>query len=340
MPALATSPAAPIGGRPARTRRAQKSPIPAVDQRAQSYRSGSSHEMSVVGSVRHPGITVGIAALAAGTLIATPSVAPPPDDVVRAVDLTASPFDPYVDLITNTFNNLGTIGAHWLDDPLPTVVQLATNWFDYAQTTFNLLGATAQSFVDGVINLPGQLETLFDAISSSDITAALGQGIIIVLSIFPVAGLVDHLLAIPYNIVGNVVNASMATLHALQVPVGLAALSSVQAVVAEFETVARNIVDDVSAGDITGALFGLIGAPAELLNAYLNSEIPGLAGLLAPFEDVNQTGFVDALVNFLPRAVAESIGAPSAPINDPLPPDLGDFVMGDSVQPSALLPDF
>ncbi len=50
----------------------QKSPIPAVDQRAQSYRSGSSHEMSVVGLASHTGITAAIAALAAGTLIATP----------------------------------------------------------------------------------------------------------------------------------------------------------------------------------------------------------------------------------------------------------------------------
>ena len=296
--------------------------------------------MSVVGLASHPGITAAIAALAAGTLIATPLVASPSDVAVRAVELTASPFDPYVDLITNTFTNLGTIGAHWLDDPLPVVVQLATNGFDYAQRTFEAFGATAQSFVDGLINLPDQLDTLFSAISSSDITAALGQAIAIVISAFPVLGLVDRLVAIPIDIVGNIVNAAMATLHAVQVPVGLAALSSLQAVVAEFETLARNFVDDLSAGDITGALLGLFGAPADLLNAYLNSEAPGLAGLLAPFEDVNQTGFVDALVNYLPRAVAESIGATYSPIDGSLPPDLGDFGLGDSGEPSALLADF
>lgn len=295
--------------------------------------------MSVVGSASHPRITLGIAALAAGALIATPVVAPPrPDVVVHAFELAVSPLDPYVDLVTNTFNNLGTIGAHWLEDPLPTVVQLFVNGFGYVQTTFDAFGATAQSFIDGLINLPGQLETLFSAVSSSEIVAALAQGIIIVLSAFPVAGLVDHLVSIPYGIAGNFVNAAMATLHALQVPVGLAALSSLQAVVAEFETLARNFVDDLSAGDITGALFGLIGAPAELLNAYLNSEIPGLAGLLTPFEDVHQTGFVDALVNYLPRNVAESIGASYGLADDPLPPDFGDF--GDSSEPSALLLDF
>lgn len=296
--------------------------------------------MSVVGLASHPHIAVGIAALAAGALIATPTAAPPPDVVGHTVELTASPLDPYVELVTNTFNNLVTIGQHWIDDPLPTVVQIFTNGFGYAQTTFDALGATAQSFVDGMINLPGQLDTLFSAISSGDIEAALAQGIIIVLSAFPVAGLVDRLLSIPYDIVGNVVNASMATLHALQVPVGLAALSSLQAAVAEVETIARSFVDDLSAGDITGALVGLIGAPAQFLDAYLNSESPGLAGLLAPFENEYQTGFVDALVNYLPRAVAESIGAANSPIDDLLPlPDPGDVGVGDSGELSALLPD-
>ncbi|OBI07157.1 hypothetical protein A5715_18335 [Mycolicibacter heraklionensis] len=295
--------------------------------------------MSVVGSVSHLRITVGIAALVAGTVAATPVVATPADVVVRAAELTASPFDPYVDLITNTIDNLGTIGAHWLEDPLPTVVQLATNWFDYAQRTFEAFGDTAQSFVDGLINLPDQLDTLFSAIASSDITAALGEAIIIVISAFPVLGLVDRLVAIPIDIVGNVVNAAMTTLHAIQVPVGLAALSSVHAVIAEFDTLARDFIDDLAAGDITGALVGLIGAPADLLNAYLNSDAPGLAGLLAPFEDLNQSGFVDALINFLPRAVAESIGAPYSPIDGALPPDLGDFDL-DPLEPSALLPDF
>lgn len=295
--------------------------------------------MSVVGSVSHLRITVGIAALVAGTLAATPVVATPTDVVVRAAELTASPFDPYVDLITNTIDNLGTIGAHWLEDPLPTVVQLATNWFDYAQRTFEAFGDTAQSFVDGLINLPDQLDTLFSAIASSDITAALGEAIIIVISAFPVLGLVDRLVAIPIDIVGNVVNAAMTTLHAIQVPVGLAALSSVHAVIAELDTLARDFIDDLAAGDITGALVGLIGAPADLLNAYLNSDAPGLAGLLAPFEDLNQSGFVDALINFLPRAVAESIGAPYSPIDGALPPDLGDFDL-DPLEPSALLPEF
>lgn len=306
--------------------------------------------MSVVGSAGHFRVTVGIAALAAGALMAPAGVPPRPDSVVRAVQLATGPFDPYVDLVTNTFNNLAAIGAHWLEDPLPTVVQLFDNGFGYLQTTFDTFGATAQSFIDGLINLPDQLATLFSAVSSEDIVAALGEAIIIVISAFPVAGLVDRLVAIPIHIVGNIVNAAMATLHALQVPVGLAALSALQAAVAEIETIAHNFVDDLSDGDLTGALFGLIGAPAQLLNAYLNSESPALAGLLAPFEDEHQTGFVDALLNYLPRAVAESIGASDAPIEDSLPPDPSD-PSGPSdpsdpsdpsvlIEPSALLPDF
>lgn len=299
--------------------------------------------MSAVGLTSHPGIAVGIAALAAGTLVATPDVAPQPGAVVRAIELAASPFDPYIDLITNTFNNLGTIGAHWLDDPLPTVVQLFVNGFGHLQATFDAFGATARSFIDGLINLPDQLETLFNAISSGEIVAAVGQAIAILVSAFPVAGLVDRLVAIPIEVVGNVVNAATAVLHALQVPVGLAGLSSLQAAVAEIETIAHNVIDDLSAGDLAGALAGLFGAPAQFLDAYLNSESPGLAGLLAPFHDVEQTGFVDALLNYLPRAVAESIGAPYtpiyAPIEDSPPPDPGDFDIGDLSEPTTMSPE-
>lgn len=293
--------------------------------------------MRVVGSVSHSGIGVGIAALVAATLIAPAHLPPRSEAVVPSVALTASPFDPYVDLVTNTFDNLVTIGEHWLDDPLPTAAQLVDNWGDYLQRTVDAIGDTAESVVDGLKNLPGQLESLVDSISSGDIVPALSEAIIMVISAFPVLGLVDRLVAIPIDVIGNIVNAATAVLHALQVPVGLAALSSLQAVIAEVETVGRDFIDDLSAGDIGGALSGLFGAPAEILNAYLNSESPGLAGVLAPFETAEQTGFVDALVNFLPRSVAEAIGADPSPLNDAPPPDVGD--VDDPGDPGALLPD-
>lgn len=292
--------------------------------------------MSVVGTVSPFRFTVGVATLAAGALIAPVAVMPRTDVVVRAAELAASPLEPYVDLFTNTVDNLGALAGHWVEDPLPVVVQLFANGFGYLQATFDAFDATFSSFVDGLINLPDQLDTLFDAISSEDIVGAVAEAIIIVLSAFPVFGLVDRLVAIPIEIAGNIVNAATAALHALQVPVGLAALSSLQAAVTEIETIAHDFIEDLSAGDLTGALVGLVGAPAQLLNAYLNSESPGLAGILMPFQDVNHTGFVDALLNYLPRAVAESIGAPHTPIDDSPAPDFGDIDVGD---PGALLPD-
>lgn len=40
--------------------------------------------------------------------------------------LTASPVDPYVDLVTDTFHNRGTIGVYWLESSLPTVAVAPT----------------------------------------------------------------------------------------------------------------------------------------------------------------------------------------------------------------------
>ena len=275
--------------------------------------------------------------LAAGALIAVPTSVPPHQVDIRAVDLRASPLDPYVDLITNTVDNLGTLGAQWLQDPLPTAVQLATNWFDYAERTVDAFGATARSFVDGVTNLPGQIDTFLEAVSANNVAAILGQGIIIVLSVFPVAGLVDHLMSIPIEAVGNAVNASIATLHALQVPVGLAALSSAQAALSETEMLAKDFIDDLTSGDLGGALTKLIGGPAQILDAYLNSDSPGLAGLLTHYADQQQTGLVDALLNALPRAVAESIGAPHSPIEGSQPANVEFSDLGG--EQSGLLPD-
>ncbi|MGV0624849.1 hypothetical protein [Mycolicibacter minnesotensis] len=292
-----------------------------------------------MGSVVQPRTAVVVAALTAGALVAAPVIAPPADTVLRGFELTANPLNPYIDLVTNTFTNLGTIGAHWFEDPLPVVVQLFTNGFGHLQTTFDALGATVRSTIDGFINLPGQLETLFEAISSSDIVGAVGQTIIIVLSAFPVLGLIDRLVAIPIEMVGNVVSAADAVLHALQVPVGLALFTALQAAFSEVGTLVHDVIDDVSKGDLLGALGSLIGAPGQLLDALLNSESPGMAGLLAPFQDLDQSGFVDALVNYLPRAVAESIGAAYSPIEGALPPDLGGFDAADSGDPGALLPD-
>jgi hypothetical protein len=263
-----------------------------------------------------PGVTVGIALVGAGLIVVTPVTAPPPDIQARAVEFTASPVDPYVDLVTNTFDNLSTVVTHWLADPLPILVQAAVNWFGYAQTAIDSFTAAGQAFVDGLVNLPDQLQTLADAVTTGDLEEAFAELVIIALSIDPVPALLDRLAAIPEDIAGNFVSAVLATIHAVQVPIGLAAQNAAQATVAEVELVGQNFVNDLQDGDFTGALTQIIEAPAQIVNATLNSDAPGLAGLLAPFQSLEQTGFVDAVVNYLPRTVAHAIGALDAPIDD------------------------
>jgi hypothetical protein len=283
-------------------------------------------------STVRPGVTAGVAVTAAAIIGAAPPVAPSPDIAMRAVELVVNPVDPYVDLVTNTFDNLGTIGTHWLEDPLPTLTQLIVNWLEYLQETIDSFGDAGRAFVDGVVNLPDQLQTLFNAVEEGDIEEVLAQLVIIVLSIDPIPALVDRLLAIPYDIAGNFVSAVLATVHALQVPVGLAALDSVHATIAEAELVAHDYIDHLQTGDFAAALNQAIEAPAQILNATLNSDAPGLAGLLTPFQDLNQTGFVDAIVNYLPRTVAHAIGALDAPINDdPSAATSGADVLGDAI---------
>ncbi len=251
---------------------------------------------------------VGVAVAGAGLTVIAPGAAPLGGPHPHAVQLTASPTDPYVDLITNTFANLGAIGVHWRDDPLPALVQLLVNWAGYLETTVSSVAATGQAFVDGLGNLPGQLQTLFDAVTTGDFEAAIAMAIIITLSANPAIALVDHLFGIPYDIAGNAVNAAMAALYAAQVPIGLAAVTSMQATFSEIGVTVQHFVEDLGAGDLAGALAQLVGAPAQILDATLNSDIPGLPGLLTALPDLSRTGFVDAIVNFLPQTVAAAIG--------------------------------
>lgn len=255
------------------------------------------------------------ATVGAALMVATP-VGPAPGMDRRIVELAANPIDSYLDLVSNTLTNLGTIGTHWLADPLPTLLQLVANWTGYLETTTTTLFDGGQSFLAGLANLPGQLQTLFDAVTTGDVEAAISMLIITFLSANPIPAMVDRLLGIPYDIAGNAMNAALAALHAAQVPIGAAALDAVRATFAEIGQVAQSFVDELQAGDLAAAFAQLIAAPAQILNATLNSELPGLPGLLTPFEDLSQTGFVDAVVNFLPRSVAHAIGAPGSPDGD------------------------
>lgn len=246
-------------------------------------------------------VSVGVALTGAG-LVVTPIAAPPP-----VINLAAHPIDPYVDLVRTTVANLGAIGDRWLDDPLPALSQLIVNWANYGALTVTSFAEALRSFVDGLINLPGQLQTLLEAITAGDFEEVAALVIIIVLSVNPIPGLVDQLLQIPYAVAGNAVSAALAALHAAQVPIGVAAIGAAQATVDELELTVRTVLTDLGDGDIGAALTQVVEAPALILDAALNSDNPGLPGLLTVVEPIDETGLVDAVVNFLPRALADAI---------------------------------
>lgn len=287
-------------------------------------------------SARCIGLTVGIALVSAGLSVAPAGITPSPAVERQAVELAASPLEPYVDLIATSFANLGTIGTHWLADPLPVLVQAMGNWFGYAQTIVSSFVAAGQSFVDGLANLPSQLQTLFSALMSGDFEGVASMLVIIALSANPIPALVDRLLGIPYDIVGNLVNGAMAALHAAQVPIGLAALSALHATVAEIGVTAASFSDDLRSGDLAGAFVQVVQAPAQILNAALNADSPGLTGVLTPFHDLDQTGLFDAVVNYFPRTVAQAISAAEPPIDSDValgaPAELSD-INTDTLQP-------
>lgn len=247
---------------------------------------------------------------AAGTIATEPIVTTTVHIGTGAVTLTA---DAYSDLVTNTLANLNTITTNWLTEPFPILNQTIDNWIGYGQLTFDTLVATGQSFVYGLANLPSQLETVFSALRDGEFGEVLAMAIIITISIDPLLGMVDQLMSIPYNIAADLVSGAMATLYALQVPAGLAAVGALNATVTETMRALQDLVDQLQSGDLPGALIEVFEAPAQILDATLNSDAAGSAGLLSPLPELNQMGLVEALVNYLPQSVAQAIIAPYLP---------------------------
>lgn len=233
--------------------------------------------------------------------------------------LAADPVQPYLDLVSDTLSNLGGVAARWLDAPLPILGQIIANWADYLQTVVGTTLAAGHGFLDGLANLPGQLQMLFETAQAGDVIGTVAMVIITFLSANPLPAVADRLLSLPYAVGGNLVGAAMATLHALQVPVGTGALGAVQASAGELDQIARTIGGELQSGDIAGVVTQLVAAPALFADALLNSSIPDQPGLLTATEDPEHTGLVDALLNALPDRVAAAIAPPEDPLPDPAP---------------------
>lgn len=209
-----------------------------------------------------PYVTTGMG-IAGAALIAVVPAAPQLPEVARqlnevqhhSVALTADLGDiltPYTDLITNTSNNLASLGVHAFDFPI------------LAQFFSDPLGS--------LMHIPDALIMLNTLLPSVDITSS-GLPVEISAELTPTINLL-------LSVIGPFVNLGNA-----------------------FSDLIGQIFDF---SDPLGALFALLGAPATLLDAFLNGHsgldvaginIPLFNGLLAPGQSFDLTMTVGQLVD-------------------------------------------
>lgn len=209
-----------------------------------------------------PYVTTGMG-IAGAALIAVVPAAPQLPEVARqhnhaqqrAVALTADLgdiFTPYTDLITNTSNNVASLGVHAFDFPILT------------QFFSDPLGS--------LMHIPDALIMLNTLLPSVGVTSS-GLPIEVGTELTPTLGLLLSLIG-PFVNVGNAFNDLIGQIFDFSDPLG--------------------------------ALFALIGAPATLLDAFLNGHsgldvaginVPLFNGLLAPAQPFDLTLTIGQLVD-------------------------------------------
>jgi hypothetical protein len=256
-----------------------------------------------------PYLAAGVVIVGASLIAANPVAPALPDIQERAVQLTSGVGDlatPYVDLVTNTFDNLQNIAQGVFADPLPVLQQVIANQAGYGETIVNAFQGSATALATNLGELPTNLQPAFSDLASGDITGAVTQLQTALLDLLltvnvtgsltaPVVSLGGPLgdllpiLNIPAEVTGNFANLvstltdTSITLDTsnllapeaffglpLQLGFGLlgAPISTLDAIGASGQT----FVDAVGAGDPLAALGALVDAPAVIANGFLNGE--------------------------------------------------------------------
>lgn len=281
--------------------------------------------------VLRPYVSAGVAVLGAGLIAATPLVAPELEQRLqqRAADLVAAadPLTPYIDLVENTFANLGTLGDEIFAAPAPILSQFLTNQIDYAYTLGAGVGSALQYLVgyytgDGTVpggDFPDFLPALHNVVTdfqAGDIHGAV-YGLYEAFLFFPTwAVLFDSYLSYAvatvtaeptFNLAAtlNTFWSDYATvLGALLVPSG--------SVADETGAIGQSLYDAFQAGDASAFFSTILASPAYLANALLNGSDPtghlqGIltAGLCSP-------GSIEALLDLRSDIAAAITPAPQA----------------------------
>lgn len=264
-------------------------------------------------------LAAGVALVGAGAIAVSP-VAPPlphvhvPAVSTASVNLSAAvdPFEAYVQLITNTVNNVGTLIGTEIADPFPILQQIVANQITSGQGVFAGLQQAGEALGQQLdpsnpYGIPAQLQQAFTQLLSGDINGAVGTSWSALLSPVLVAGLpllepITNAVKQPVQNLLNVINDPLAVL----IPV-LGALNTVYPAVLVSGNVGQNMVDAIKAGDPLGFVNAVIAGPGQIADAFLNgAEAAGGGGLLGP-----SLGLLSALRQAR-DAIAKDIAPPAA----------------------------
>jgi hypothetical protein len=276
-----------------------------------------------------PPVKAAIAALGVSALAIAPITVAPPDSKMTAVpaalsstsvNLTAAvnPITAWVDVFTDAFDNVGTIGGAILADPAPAVRQVLENLLGYGET---VVGGVTGS-INAAVGYFGPEGDFWEGLKTSATLLSEGNisGALFALSSTLIAGPVIELgmplfgiLTIPGQIVQNAANVVQAlTSVQFLLPITLSALGPVMATIGAIGDQLQGAFDSLGAGNFIDAVVNLINIPAAVVGAALNGYVlpddTPMPGLLTAGPFIG--GLVQTLLVTLPQTIAGAI-APS-----------------------------
>jgi hypothetical protein len=237
-----------------------------------------------------PYATAGVALVGASVIAVTPVATPLPDVHIptlrAAVALTqvTDPITTLVQVATTAVTNLQALAQVQIASPAPGLVQFLANQAAYANILSTALTSAGQSIAMSLdpTNPTGLTQSLTMAgnqILSGDINDGINTAITAI-GLFAALPLIDVLEA-----VGQVGTDITTNLQALITPtetlplfLALGVLGPVNSVISAFGFSAQQILDSVTAGNLTDTVNALLDGPINIIGGFLNGFGPGIIG--------------------------------------------------------------
>jgi hypothetical protein len=230
-----------------------------------------------------PYVTTGVALIGASVIAVTPIAAPPPELHMPAVTLAANPVvDAYAELLQQTWTSIQTVGAQAWNQGLPILDQFLVN----TGANLNILAQVPANLLSSIQYSLGEIQTTLQYAGTQFQSGDIDGGIMTLWSgliLNPVVGLVFpflNTLEIPVTMAKTFARVVEALPTAVLLGVGFPILSSVNATVSSFATVAQNLYDGITAGDLGAVVTALLTAPATVIGGILNGDDAGNMGLI------------------------------------------------------------